>query len=267
LDQQVTPIIVKLGGSVITIKDRNATPNHNAIQRLASEIAGAHHQPLILVHGGGSFGHPLAKKYQLMEGYKTEKQLMGVSKTRQAMMTINKLIIDSLVHNQIPAVAVQPSSCVLTNNKRIHEFYTRPIGQILKHGMIPVLFGDVVLDLTTGFTILSGDQIMAELATRFNSNKVIVGVDVDGLFTDNPKVNPHATLIQKVTLAELTETLEGIGEATSLDVTGGMYGKMVELIPVIEQGATITMVNALIANRLTQALRGDHVKSTQITRK
>lgn len=263
----MTPIIVKLGGSVITIKDKNATPNHSAIQRLAAEIAEAHQQPLILVHGGGSFGHPLAKKYQLTEGYKIKKQLLGVSKTRQAMMTLNKLIIDSLVLNQLPAVAIQPSSCVLTRNKRIHEFYTHPIGQVLKHGMIPVLFGDVVLDLATGFTILSGDQIMAELTIRFNAKKVVVGVDVDGLFTDNPKVKPHATLLQKVTLDDLAETLEGIGEATSLDVTGGMYGKMLELIPIIEQGATITMINALKANRLTQALRGDHVLGTQITRK
>jgi isopentenyl phosphate kinase len=267
LDQQLNPIIVKLGGSVITIKDKNATPNHRAIQRLAAEIARVPQQPLILVHGGGSFGHPLAKKYQLTEGYKTEKQLLGVSKTHQAMTTLNKLIIDSLIHNQIPAIAIQPSSCILTNNKRIHEFYTRPIGQVLKRGMLPVLFGDVVQDLATGFTILSGDQIMAELATRFNSNKIVVGVDVDGLFTDNPKVNPLATLIPKVTLAELTKTLAGIREATSLDVTGGMYGKMVELIPAIEQGATITMVNALKANRLHQALRGDHSIGTQITRK
>ncbi len=261
----MTPYIVKVGGSVITIKDRIATPNHSAIQRVISEIAGTRH-PLVLVHGGGSFGHPLAKRYQLTAGYKIESQLLGVSKTRQAMMTLNKLILDSLIHNQVPAVTIQPSSCVLTHNRRIYEFYTRPLDQLLNHGMVPVLFGDVVPDLATGFTILSGDQILAKLATHYNANKVIVGVDVDGLFTDNPKMNPHATLIQKLTLAELIETLEGLDEATSIDVTGGMLGKMVELIPAIEQGATVTIVNALKANRLSQALQGVNVIGTQITR-
>lgn len=263
----MTPIIVKIGGSVITHKDRNVTANHHAIQRLATEIARAHHQPLILIHGGGSYGHPLAQQYQIAEGYQRDTQLLGVSKTRQAMMTLNKLIIDSLIRNNVPAVAIQPSSCAITKNKRIYDFYTNPINQILKHQMVPVLFGDVVPDLAIGFTILSGDQIMAELATRFHATNVIAGVDVDGLFTDNPKVNPHATLIPKLTLTELTNTLEDIGKANSIDVTGGMHGKMVELIPVIKQGATVTIVNALKAHRVTQAVLGVDVIGTQITRK
>lgn len=263
----MTPIIVKIGGSVITYKDKNATANLIAIRRLATEIAKAYQQPLILIHGGGSFGHPLAKQYQLADGYQRNTQLLGVSKTRQAMMTLNKLIIDSLILNNVPAIAIQPSSCILTNNKRIHEFYTNPIDQIVKHWMIPVLFGDVVIDLAKGFTILSGDQIMAELATRFHATNVIAAVDVDGLFTDNPKVNPRAKLINNLTLTELNNALEGIGKATNVDVTGGMYGKMRELIPVIKQGATVTIINALKANRLTQAVLGDHVIGTQITRK
>lgn len=266
MDQRVTPIIVKIGGSVITDKDRSATANHTVIQRLATEIAESHQQPLILVHGGGSFGHPLAKQYQLAEGYQRDTQLLGVSKTRQAMMTLNKLFIDSLILKNVPAITIQPSSCILTNNKRIHEFYTRPIDQVLKRRMIPVLFGDVVIDIAMGFTILSGDQIMAELATSFHATNVIAAVDVDGLFTDDPKVNPHAKLINKITLTELNNTLEGIGKATNVDVTGGMYGKMMELIPVIKQGATVTIINALKANRLKQALRGNHVIATQITR-
>ena len=125
--------------------------------------------------------------------------------------------------------------------------------------MIPVLFGDVVTDLTIGFTILSGDQIIAELATRFHATNVIAAVDVDGLFTENPKMNPHAKLIEKIALPELKNTLEGIGTATHVDVTGGMYGKIMELIPVIKQGATVTIINALIANRLKQALLGEPV--------
>ena len=263
----MTPIIVKIGGSVITYKDRNATANHSAIQRLATEIAKAQQQPLILVHGGGSFGHPLAKQYQLAEGYRRDTQLLGVSKTHQAMMTLNKLFIDSLILNNVPAITIQPSSCILMNNQRIQEFYTSPIDQVLKRRMTPVLFGDVVIDLTMGFTILSGDQIMAELATRFQATNVIAAVDVDGLFTDNPKVNPNAQLITKITLKELNNTLKRIGKATNVDVTGGMYGKIMELIPVIKQGATVTIINALKANRLTQALRRDQVIGTQITRK
>ena len=50
------PLILKLGGSVITKKEKKLTPNLEAIKRLAKEIAGAKVFPLIIIHGGGSYG-------------------------------------------------------------------------------------------------------------------------------------------------------------------------------------------------------------------
>ncbi len=57
--------ILKLGGSVVTHKDRPRTPNTEAITRLATEVATAGPRRLIMVHGGGSYGHPLAKEYDI----------------------------------------------------------------------------------------------------------------------------------------------------------------------------------------------------------
>jgi isopentenyl phosphate kinase len=41
------------------------TPNNRAIIRLAGEIKRTDVKSLIIVHGGGSFGHPFAKKYEI----------------------------------------------------------------------------------------------------------------------------------------------------------------------------------------------------------
>ena len=49
-------LLIKLGGSVITIKDRALTPNIQAIERLSHVLARLS-ESLIIVHGGGSFGH------------------------------------------------------------------------------------------------------------------------------------------------------------------------------------------------------------------
>ncbi|UCH38405.1 MAG: hypothetical protein JSV76_06030, partial [Candidatus Bathyarchaeota archaeon] len=49
--------LLKLGGSVITNKEKPCTPNHSVIMRLAHEIKRANITPLVIVHGGGSFGH------------------------------------------------------------------------------------------------------------------------------------------------------------------------------------------------------------------
>jgi len=46
--------VLKLGGSVVTVKDEPKTPHMDNIKRLAEEIKAAWPTPLILVHGGGS---------------------------------------------------------------------------------------------------------------------------------------------------------------------------------------------------------------------
>ena len=60
-------LLVKLGGSVVTDKDKLRTARRPAIRRLAAELA-AVRQPLLVVHGAGSFGHILASHHRLNEG-------------------------------------------------------------------------------------------------------------------------------------------------------------------------------------------------------
>src|SRR5207237_1301346 len=63
-------LLVKLGGSVVTEKDKLRTARRPAIRRLAGELA-AVRQPLLVVHGAGSFGHILASRHRLNEGGST----------------------------------------------------------------------------------------------------------------------------------------------------------------------------------------------------
>jgi len=264
LDERVTPTMVKLGGSVITVKNAVFTPNVMAIHRLAKEIAEARLSSLILVHGGGSFGHPLARDYHIAEGYNTPGQRLGFSKTRQAMMVLNKLVIDSFIEQHLPAVAVQPSACITTKKGRINTFNFTSIQKLLSLGFIPVLYGDAVLDTDVGFTILSGDQLTSALAIFFTAERIVVAVDVDGLFTDDPKSNPNATLLPEVSLSDLRGRLGQIDEAKTVDVTRGMRGKITELIPALEHGVQIEIVNAGRENRLYKALKGEPVTGTTI---
>ncbi len=110
----VKPTDLKLGGSVITDKKKPSTPNLEAIERLADEIAQAKVSSLILVHGGGSFGHPVAKQYNLNEGYGDPSQVTGFSETHRAMTKLNILVMEALINHNINAIVVQPSSCVVT---------------------------------------------------------------------------------------------------------------------------------------------------------
>ena len=75
------------------------------------------------------------------------------------------------------------------------------IQKYIDNGFVPVLYGDAVLDQNEYFkyAILSGDQIITYLAKKLKANRVILSSDVDGIYTDNPKTNPDAKLIDIVT--------------------------------------------------------------------
>jgi len=258
--------VLKIGGSVITMKDKALTPNNSAIKRLAKEIAGSRLSPLIIVHGGGGFGHPIAAKYGIAEGFKDEKQMVGFSETHNAMMKLNMLIVEALLDEGLPAFSMAPSSFIITRSGRIQHIYRDPLEQALKLGFTPVLYGDAVFDYDLGFTVLSGDQILSRLATELNAERIIIGVDVDGLYTIDPKIDPRAQLITCLTLNELVNLIDKIGGSRSVDVTGGMMGKIRELMAPAMNGINILIVNALKPNYIYKALRGEDVVGTKIIR-
>jgi isopentenyl phosphate kinase len=256
--------ILKLGGSVITIKAQPYTANSDAIKRLAGEIHRADVKPLIIIHGGGSYGHPTAAKYRIKEGYKVQSQAMGFSETHQAMVTLNKMVLDVLIKEGVPAVTVQPSAFILTEKGRIRSMETEVILTLLELGITPVLYGDVVLDSTLGFTILSGDQLVSAIAIKLGADRIIMGIDVDGLYTANPKVDLSAHLIPHLTPQELRSLRQKIGEVRVTDVTGGMTGKMLELMPAVAQGIKAIIVNASKPSNLYKVLKGEKVPGTII---
>ena len=248
------------------MKQRPFTANKNAISRLAKEIKQADVSPLILVHGGGSFGHPMAKQYRINEGYKDTSQILGLAKTHQAMTMLNRLVVDSLIENNLPAMAVPPFSCIVTKYGRIESFDEKPLARMIELQLLPVLYGDAVLDWKAGFAILSGDQLISFLAARLEAERVIIGADVDGLCTADPKTDSSARRIAHLTLGELKKLQQKIGEPRVTDVTGGMVGKIQELIPAVEKGIPVIVVNASKRNNIYKALKGEEVAGTIIER-
>ncbi len=260
----VKPTVLKLGGSVITNKEKPLTPDLRAIERLADEISRAKVSSLILVHGGGSFGHPVAERYGIAGGYVDSSQILGFSQTHLAMTLLNSWVMEALISHNIPAVEVHPSSCVVTKAGRILNMELKPLKKMLKMGFVPVLYGDAVLDSEKGFAILSGDQLVSSLAIKLGAGRIIMGADVDGLYTADPKTDSSAHLIDHITLEELKSLKHKIEGSKATDVTGGMLGKMLEVTLAIEHEIQTVIVNATKSRRVYKALKGEKVIGTII---
>ncbi len=261
---EAKPTILKIGGSVITDKNEELSARLKEINRLADEIKNANAKNLIIVHGGGSFGHPLAQRYSIKEGFKTEEQRSGFAETHYVMTVLNGLFMDALIWRGIPAISITPLSCMLTKKGRIACFEKAPLETALKMDFIPVMYGDAVFDADLGFTILSGDQIVSYIAKKFNAKNIVIGVDVDGLYDADPKIKKKAKIFTHLTLEELKRLGKNLGKSTACDVTGGMFGKIIELLPAIELGIPVKIVNATKPNYIYRVLKGEKVKGTLI---
>ncbi|MEM4733031.1 MAG: isopentenyl phosphate kinase, partial [Candidatus Bathyarchaeia archaeon] len=256
--------ILKIGGSVITDKNGELAAKTEVINRLAEEIQKANTRRLVIVHGGGSFGHPTAQKYGIKEGLREDTQKIGFAETHHVMTVLNGLVMDSLVWHSIPAVSITPSSCIITENGRIKTFDDTALKMLLGMDFVPVLYGDAVLDEKLGFTVLSGDQLVAYLAMKLKAARIVIGVDTDGLYDADPKTAKNAKLYTRLTLSELEKVKSKLAGSVAVDITGGMLGKINELIHVVAQGTPVAIVNAAKPNRTYKALIGDSVEGTLI---
>jgi len=265
LSSEAKTTVVKIGGSVITDKNGELSPRTQEMNRLADEFKKAGVRNLMVVHGGGSFGHPVAEKHKIKEGFKESSQIVGFAETHHVMTVLNGLFMDALVWQNIPAVSITPSSCIMTKKGRIEQFEETQLRMLLKLGFLPVTYGDAVLDIDIGFTILSGDQLVSHLATKFSAERIIMGVDVDGLYNADPKTEKNAKMLQHLTLEDVKK-LQNSLKPSPHDVTGGMFGKIAELIPAIERSIPVTIVNATKPNNIYRALKREKVEGTLITK-
>ena len=219
--------ILKLGGSILSDKNMPFSVKWDNLERIAMEIKNAldyyknqnKEIKLILVHGGGAFGHPVAKKYLKVENGKKvfinmEKGFWDIQK---AMRRFNNIVIDTLQSYDIPAISIQPSSFVVFGDKLI--FDTSAIKEMLKRDLIPVVHGDIVVDDNMGYKIISGDDIVPYLANELKADLILYATDVDGVLINNKP-------IKRIDEKNIDEILSYLSGSNSIDVTGGMRYKI-----------------------------------------
>ncbi|OWT33009.1 amino acid kinase [Methanobrevibacter sp. 87.7] len=268
-------IILKIGGSIITNKDSiEPEVDYDNLNRISGEIAEAYNNEsldiadgLIIVHGAGSFGHPPAKKYKIGEPFTNEEYPLkrkGFSEIVLSMKKLNLCVCESLLKQGIPVVPIQTSAVVKAYDKRINDFDLKMIKTYLKEGYVPVLYGDVVIDDKLKMSILSGDQIIEYVASFLASDRVVLGTDVDGVYDKNPKIHEDAKLIEKVSSLDDITQLES---TVNVDVTGGMIGKVKELLTLADNGVDSEIINANKPGIISKCLQGEKVKGTKITKK
>ena len=149
----------------------------------------------------------------------------------------------------------QTAAVVEGDDKRVDLAHLDVVKDFLSLGRIPVLYGDVVVDRSLGVCILSGDQIVSYLASGLGAEEVVLATNVDGVLDSEGRV------IERINRENAEEILGMIGGVEG-DVTGGMKGKVSELLELSGSGICAFIVNALTPGRVKNALLGKTVKGT-----
>jgi len=256
-----TMILVKLGGSVITDKSKLRTFRREACRRLARELRPVA-DGLAVVHGAGSFGHILAKKHRLHEGYIQDSQLRHVAAVQRDVRELNLMVLGALMDEGLRAASVPPAASARFRGGAIEDFSREPFETLLDIGLAPVTFGDVVPDRATRFSICSGDLMMEALAAAFKPEMVIFCADVDGVFTEDPKRCKDAELMPEFDRASLSRLARA--EPANADVTGSVHGKLERMLAIARHCEKCMIVNGNVPGRLGKAVRGRAVVSTTV---
>ncbi len=261
--------MIKLGGSLITNKEKPYTVRYNVLRRLAKEIAMLHKEgyKLLLGHGGGSFPHISARKYRTVDGIIDERSRIGMSIVHRDAERLNMIVLRYLLYEDVPAYPIQTSAISTTNNDKIVKIFTYPIIHLLRNGLIPVVYGDVGIDTSKGCTIISTEAIFEALARELSKEytvKIVMCEAVDGVYDKDPYRYPDAKLIPLINEKNIEPVLKMVGGSAWIDVTGGMKHKIETLYGLAKSGISSVIVNGRVRGRLIKAVKGLPVISTRI---
>lgn len=232
--QQAAPLIfVKLGGSLITNKRHRRTSRRDLIQRLASELGQAIQTTpslrIVLGHGSGSFGHWEASQTGTHSGIGTPEQWHGFAEVSAAALQLNRIVTDAFIEAGVPVLSLQPAASALVKHGQIIRFELDPLQRALRHGLIPLVFGDVAFDDDIGGTILSTEDIFAHLALTLRPAWILLLGNAPGVLDDKRETIP---LITPETYPQVQKCLSASGYT---DVTGGMADKVYQMVTLVQR--------------------------------
>ena len=230
-------VFLKLGGSLITDKLRYETPRPAVIARVAKEINAAldarPEMQLLVGHGSGSFGHFVADRYKVREGNLDDWQ--GYAETGAAAQRLNRMVTDAMLSEGIPVVSLQLSASARCHDGELVKMSVDPIVDLLAHGTVPLVYGDVALDDVRGCTIVSTEQIFIHLAQSLRPQRVVMAGEVAGVYSGDPHRDSIVRLVPEISSRNYADVEHMLSTSFGVDVTGGMLDKVKSLFGLVAE--------------------------------
>jgi isopentenyl phosphate kinase len=254
-------IFLKLGGSLITDKERAHTARMDVLHRLAGEVVAAQRahpfHSLVLGHGSGSFGHVPAQKFGTRDGVKGEKGWRGFLEVWQEARELNRLVLNALDKAGLPVISFPPSASVVARDGQVESWDLEPLRSSLQAGLTPLVFGDVVFDRVRGGTILSTEDLFGHLTFALRPKRILLAGIEPGVWADYPD---KSRCYAELTPHQIPELPLRIAGSSAIDVTGGMASKVLQSLELVKRnpGLEILIFSGLEPGLVEKVLTGEY---------
>ena len=243
-------IVVKIGSN--TLAKQDGTQNTEFMANFAAQCADLIKQgkQIILVSSGAQVAG-----VSTVNGWARKKDVHY----RQALCSIGQV---ELMHQWRKAFQNQNlhiGQLLLTKDDFENEHRSLNIRNTLftlvDEGVVPIINENDSVSFDE-IKLGDNDNLSALTAILWSADTLVLFSDIDGIYTDNPKTNPNAELIEKVdSIEDLRKTIT-IGEANSFG-TGGIETKLQAAQKVTEYGIEMILANGSRQNALTALLECD----------
>lgn len=257
-------LIIKIG-SALVVDSSTGQPQMDWLTALADDIVALKSKniEICLVSSGA-----IALGRESMSlGFNTPSKSIALEK-KQAAAAVGQIRLCQIYQDVFRARGVNVAQILLspadTENRKTHLNARASMNELLKAGIIPVINEN---DTTATEEIRFGDndKLAARVAQMIAADTLLILSTTDGLYTDDPRINPdakHIPLVESLT----TETMALAKDALAGLSTGGMKSKIESARIAINAGTNVIIAKGTELNPV-RPLLADSAKSTVLVAK
>lgn len=241
-------IVLKIGTSTLTAGTE--TISRGKIEDISRQILELKAKYGVILVSSGAIAS--ARQFIKLNGSKKK------FKVKSALSAIGQPKLMQIYMEVFSDFGLQAAQCLLTHydlkgaDSRANTKAT--INDLLKHDYIPIINEN---DTVAVEEIILGDndKLSAMVAELVHAEKLVIASDIDGIFTENPTLNPAAKLIEEVkSIEEIKTYIQDVENGLG---TGGMQSKIHALEICKGTGIEVLIVNGGIPFFLRKALKND----------
>ncbi len=246
-------VVIKIGSSSITHQE-TGRPSLSRIEKLVrvlTDIANSGREVILVSSGAIAVG-----RNQI--GLKGKPDTNAL---KQACAAIGQASLMTVYQRLFAEYGMKVAQVLLTKNTMINDKSRRnarnTFAELLKLGVIPIVNeNDTVA--TDEIEFGDNDTLSAIVAGLVGADLLILLSDIEGLYTDNPRLNPDAKFID--TVEYIDDSIIAMGKGEGSDVgTGGMATKISAARIANDSGADMVIAGSGDLDVINRILAGEQV--------